>query len=71
MSFKSEVECDGGDCFQTVELSSCNPSQAETEYYNLEAKGWLIEFNDDYDYCPKCAPIVKAEMEEEANDASK
>ncbi len=68
MSFKSRVSCDGCACFTTVELWATHPSEVEIEYNELEDKGWLIEFNDDYDYCPKCAPIVLEEMADQAND---
>lgn len=68
MSFKSEVTCDGNRCYSTFELDTNDPAQAEIEYYALQDRGWLIAFNDDSDYCPKCKPIVLAEMEDEANN---
>lgn len=64
MAFEAKVKCDGLGCWCEVDLDSSDPSDAETEYYELEQQGWLVSGNGG-DYCPKCAPIVKAEMEQE------
>lgn len=62
MTFKAEVECDGMDCCRSKVLNSEDPSSAEIEFYELEESGWLID-KSGFDYCPNCAPLVKAEME--------
>lgn len=68
MTVKVTIECDAA-CSHEEEINVYHPADAETKYYELEGKGWLIDLNQEgYDYCPKCAPIVKAELEEEAND---
>ncbi|MEJ6520612.1 hypothetical protein PQI64_12715 [Shewanella bicestrii] len=63
MGFEAKVKCDANGCCREIHLSD-NPFVTEQEYYDLEKKGWLINV-EDCDYCPKCAPIVKAELEQE------
>ncbi|QUN06460.1 hypothetical protein KDN34_03075 [Shewanella yunxiaonensis] len=69
MSFEAKVKCDGFNCGREKELNSQDPSSSEIEYYALGDAGWLIDENG-FDYCPKCAPIVKAEREEQLGEQS-
>ncbi|MEO3738567.1 hypothetical protein [Shewanella baltica] len=64
MAFEAKVKCDGNGCWREVELDSGDPSDSQNEYCALEQQGWLISGSGG-DYCPKCAPIVKAEMEQD------
>jgi|GEM_PF-4516791 len=64
MAFEGKVMCDANDCNHEIYLDSSYAEDAENNYHNLTLAGWLIDFEDG-DYCPKCAPIVKAEMEQD------
>ncbi|MGI2196857.1 hypothetical protein ACRN91_14920 [Shewanella baltica] len=64
MSFEANVKCDAYGCHRSIELNSSDPADAENEYHDLTEKGWLIDVGG-FDYCPKHAPIVKAEMEQD------
>lgn len=64
MAFEAKVMCDAYDCNHKIYLESSYAEDAENNYHDLTEKGWLIDVGG-FDYCPKCAPIVKAEMEQD------
>ena len=67
MSFKAIVECDGSGCFREADLDASYPDDAESEFYKLQEKNWLIDLDNYTQYCPECAKKIKEE-EEQSND---
>lgn len=65
MSIQATVNCDGGMCTNEFELDAMDSSDVELKHHELENHGWFIDHQNGYDYCPKCAPIVRKEMEQD------
>ena len=64
MSIRATVSCDDFCCPREVELDAMNSADVEVQHHNLEALGWFIDHENGFDYCPKCAPNVPKEMEQ-------
>lgn len=67
MSVQVVVRCDGHACRGWFELNNNGSSDVEVEHHGIAENGWLIDLDNGFDYCPKCATKIKEE-EEQGND---
>ena len=65
MSIQATVSCDDFCCPREIELDATHSSDVKSRHYNLEKRGWFIDHENGFDYCPQCAPVVRKEMEKD------
>jgi hypothetical protein len=62
--FKAQLECDGLGCCNEYDLDISHPDDAMMKVEEAERKGWLIDYDDGFCYCPKCKKVIEEEENE-------
>ncbi len=52
MTIKIEIECDRLNCSESTEIDGLRD-------IDIESRGWGIDYNGDFHYCPRCWAIIQ------------
>lgn len=64
MTIKISIECDGLDCFNSMDIDECDTPEVSIRFSKWEQD----PSEDSFHYCPNCWPKVKREIDKRDSD---